>query len=203
MKLKIVNVWKDAMSSNMKLFQINVSSELYMLRHLISGNNQIFSDRLEMSFTFRTSSFHPFVKIFSFTFYDFLSSVGGCMGLLAGISILSVVEIFYHMLAIKFKLKGNKVRPRTQISSKTSKLHEDHVLVQLIKYCGKFIKTSDMHGAHYAMDSSLTTVSRIFWSVLLILSFSTCAIYVSNLIGDSEKNPVAVRIETRTTDEVS
>lgn len=156
-----------------------------------------------MFFSFKSDSFHPLRKNFPFTFVDFLSNAGGFMGLLAGISTLSVVEIFYHLVEIKLQSRKNKVLSELEANETRTRIDQDHVLVQLIKYFGQFIKSSDLHGAHYTMNPKLNRKGRIFWMVLLLSSVMVCTHLVGDMMQNAEKSPVAIKIETRLVDEVS
>lgn len=122
------------------------------------------------------------------------------MGLLAGISILSVVEIFYHL--VQFRSKKIKIEPELQAYARTAWLNEDHSLVHLGNYIVNFFKTSDMHGARYTQDRTLGAVSRIFWALLLLSSITLCGIIVGDMIRHAEKSPVATRIELKSKDQV-
>lgn len=150
-----------------------------------------------MHFQFKSDTFQPIKKFFSFTFPDFLGNVGGFMGLFAGISILSIIEVFYHFVGAFKQKMIIEVKPFLIVPPKIALVDQDHVLVQLVKYFVKFIKTTDMHGAHYMMDSSLSQSSRIFWLVSLGPSVGLCVYSVGGMLRHAEKNPVAVRIDSR------
>jgi Amiloride-sensitive sodium channel len=68
---------------------------------------------------FARDSYQPFVKVVPFSFSDFLSNVGGFMGLLAGVSILSIVEIFYHFAAFKLRKQTRQFHPVGQTNQQT------------------------------------------------------------------------------------
>lgn len=62
---------------------------------------------------FKDPQFVPLRRFRQFTFIDFLSYVGGLLGLFAGISVLSFVEIFYFFvprLLSDIMKKFNKVQ---------------------------------------------------------------------------------------------
>jgi len=52
---------------------------------------------LEMSFRFKDNEFIPFIRKQQFKLVDFLSLCGGLMGLFAGVSALSIIELLYFM----------------------------------------------------------------------------------------------------------
>jgi uncharacterized membrane protein YccF (DUF307 family) len=154
---------------------------------------------------FASDSFQPFVKIVPFSFSDFLSNVGGFMGLLAGISILSIVEIFYHFAAFKLRKQSKQIHPVGQANRQTAWANEDHLLLQLVKYFAKFIKTSDMHGMNYTQDQTIGKVGRVFWALLVLLSLTICTLLVIDMNRHAEKSPITTRIDPkmRTLDDVS
>lgn len=158
----------------------------------------LLSNWLNMCIFFKSDSFQPFKKILSYTFFDFLSNVGGLMGLFAGMSILSLVEIFYHLTAIKITLRNIKITP-----SKTIWIYQNHLIVQLVKYFGKYLDFSDIHGSRYTQSLALSRNSRIFWSILLLSSIVTCYHSISDMLRHAEKSPAATRIATRSASEVS
>jgi Amiloride-sensitive sodium channel len=154
---------------------------------------------------FASDSYQPFVKTVPFSFSDFLGNIGGFMGLLAGISILSIVEIFYHITAIKLTKQAQQVHPAEQENRQTAWANEDHLLFQLMKYFSKFIKTSDMHGMNYTQDQTIGKAGRIFWTLLVLLSLTICSVLVIDMNRGAEQSPIATRIDSQmwTLDDVS
>jgi Amiloride-sensitive sodium channel len=127
------------------------------------------------------------------------------MGLLAGVSILSIVEIFYHIAANKLRKQTQQVHPAEQANRQTSWADEDHLLFQVMKYFAKFIKTSDMHGMNYTQDQTIGKAGRIFWSFLVVLSLTICSVLVIDMNRRAEKSPIVTRIDSQmwTLDDVS
>jgi len=54
-------------------------------------------DTLEMSFRFKDNEFIPLIRKHQYKLVDFLSQCGGLMGLFAGVSALSIIELLYFM----------------------------------------------------------------------------------------------------------
>jgi Amiloride-sensitive sodium channel len=138
-----------------------------------------------------TFSIHPLVKVYSFTFSDFLSKIGGFMGLLAGISVLSIVEFFY--LAVVFWKKDKKVQP----ASRPRKVAWDqtHALYLLTKYYANFLETSGIHGLHYLKDQR--RLGKCFWAFLIVTSIIFCSVLISDIYEHSEKSPVRTTIDDK------
>jgi Amiloride-sensitive sodium channel len=152
---------------------------------------------------FASDSYQPFVKTVPHSFSDFLSNVGGFMGLLAGISILSVVEVVYYIATIKLGYQRQQVHPVT--NRQTAWADEEHLLFQLMRYFSKFIKTSDMHGMKYTQDQTIGKAGRYFWTVLVLLSLTVCSALVIEMNQSAEKSPIVTRIDPQmwTIDDVS
>jgi Amiloride-sensitive sodium channel len=127
------------------------------------------------------------------------------MGLLAGISILSIVEIFYYVAAIKLRKQAQQVHPVEQANRQTAWANEDHLLLQLMRYFAKFIKTSDMHGMKYTQDKTISKAGRFFWTILVLFSLTVCSVLVIDMNQSAEKSPIVTRIDPQmwTLDDVS
>lgn len=151
---------------------------------------------------FASDFFQPFIMVQSLTFPDFLSNLGGILGLVAGISVMSIVEIFYHILIMQ--KTNNKVHFFTD-NTATNQTFENHALFHLMKHFVAFVKISDMHGFPYITDTKQNRWSRIFWAVLVVVSFGICIILIRDIYQQAERSPVATRIDTKlwTLDDVS
>jgi Amiloride-sensitive sodium channel len=136
------------------------------------------------------SSIQPQVKVFSFTFADFLSNIGGFMGLLAGISVLSIIEFFY-LAVVHFK--NDKVQPASR--PKRVVWVQTHPLYSLTKYFSEFLESSDIHGLHYLRDQG--RIGKCFWAFLLVMSVMFCSVMVSDIYEQSEKSPVRTTIDDK------
>jgi Amiloride-sensitive sodium channel len=136
----------------------------------------------------------------SFTLVDFLSNFGGFMGLLAGISVLSIVEIFDHALR-QLQRNNRKVHPAVE----TRRIRKEHALYHIFKYFVEFTKTSDLHGLPYITDQREGRWGRIFWAFVVLLSFVVCTVLIRDINQQAEKSPVATMIDARmwTLDDVS
>jgi Amiloride-sensitive sodium channel len=137
---------------------------------------------------------------------DFLSNVGGFMGLLAGISVLSIVEIFYHALR-QLQRNNRKVHPSIEpnVMRQNREIRKDHALYHIFKYFVEFTKTSDLHGLPYVTDQRQGRWGRIFWAFVVLLSLVFCLILIRDINQQAEKSPVATMIDARmwTLDDVS
>lgn len=128
------------------------------------------------------------------------------MGLLAGLSVLSIIEIFYHIM-IECLQSHDKVEPLYQINQfiQEDQGNQNHSLCKLSRYYFKFIKSSHMHGIHYTRDQTQSRCGRIFWTFLMAVSMSVCSVFVIDMHEHSKKSPMAMSIDSQvwTLDDVS
>lgn len=127
------------------------------------------------------------------------------MGLLAGMSVVSIVELIY---SVKTSCQQKQVQEEDEQATTAPRIawgNETHALYQISKYFVEFIKSSDIHGVHFIKDQSLTKRGRMFWFVLVLSSVLICSIIVTYTYKHAEKSPVATRIDSKlmTLDDVS
>ena len=76
----------------------DVQYNIDVIETRLSGENKDFdSAKMTITFRYKNDKFLPLVRRISFTFSDFLCQAGGLLGLYAGISALSVVELLYFV----------------------------------------------------------------------------------------------------------
>jgi phosphoglycerol transferase MdoB-like AlkP superfamily enzyme len=148
---------------------------------------------------FSSNFFQPLVLVQSVTIAKFLSSLGGIMGFVAGMSVLSFIEILFHVVS-NIRLKDSKIRPAqitgpergaTTLSSKTQIWH------QLSIYLVGFLSSSSAHGLHYIQSQRHTRPAKIFWAIQVVLSIAVCSVLVRNVYKHAERSPVIVSIDQR------
>lgn len=116
------------------------------------------------------------------------------MALLAGISILSILEIFYCFLK-EFLFESNKVHPPPVTNSYSDTWrNENHALYQLMQYCLEYLKISDIHGLHYVKDQG--KFGQIFWLISVMLSVTFCSVLIATTYKQAETSPVAITIDS-------
>jgi Amiloride-sensitive sodium channel len=155
-----------------------------------------------IEFNFQESVFNPLVIHIGLNFSDYLATVGGLISLIAGISVISLIEIFYHFAAYLLSLRTSKrlfvkVHPTDQERNKTNVINQDHVLYQCSKYLFAFIKTSSIHGLVYTTKKDEKLVGRCFWTVIVFLSAITCSYQIMETLKHAEMNPVAYEIDEK------
>ena len=102
--------------------------------NLISYNIEIVTKKLinedsqnSINFRFKENEFTPLKRVRQFTIFDFLSYIGGLLGLFAGISVLSFFEVFYFF-TLRFALeilKNRRNRRRVEYNNTFMVRNED------------------------------------------------------------------------------
>jgi hypothetical protein len=141
-------------------------------------------DGAVISFKYVDGFFNALVKHRTVSFSDYLASIGGLVGLIAGISVISLIDIFYNLIVFCFNFRPSKrlfrrVRPTMADESATENvLNEDHVIYQCSKYFFEFIRQSSVHGLIYTTKKDEHVVGRIFWIVFVFVSALSCTFLI-------------------------
>lgn len=132
---------------------------------------------------------------------DFLAEFGGLMGLLAGISVFSIIELVMTIVkAFRFAACKTKIEPETDRVLRTRKkflVDEKHLFYQLSKTFGKLLKESNVHGVRYTSDKRLNVFERVFWVVTISLLLGFCSILVFNSLNNLQSNSVIVKVDEK------
>lgn len=130
-------------------------------------------------------SFYPLIRYQALTFPELLAAVGGLMGLFvvtsnkfklhtikthifqAGVSVLSIIELFYYFglrqIVAQIKKKKSKivpVQPRIPITSNFMQLPDTHPMIQLINYSSEYCKATTVHGFSYIVEAKRHLVEK-------------------------------------------
>lgn len=151
---------------------------------------------------FYKTYFYPFVKEDAFRFSSFMGSIGGLIGLFAGISLISVVEVLYHVLnaivaTIRDNMYLNRIKPAWTVQKKDVYVNRDHVLYQFMKFVRNFFNKSDFHGLHYTTDKATSAFGRVFWVIVMLLAGICCSLLVSDTVINSELNPIEFAVDEK------
>lgn len=147
---------------------------------------------------FEKDHFIPLNMVEVLTSSDFLSNIGGIMGLIAGMSVISIIEFFYHFVQ-SFRPKSNKVTLMVMINNpwQIKLMNKDHALYQLSTYFTEYIKITDISGCFYMKDKTQTKYGRLFWTLIVILSMLLSCVLIVDIYQHAEKSPVAIGIDTK------
>ncbi|KAG5673243.1 hypothetical protein PVAND_003306 [Polypedilum vanderplanki] len=116
---------------------------------------------------YKSVFFNKFIRKRQFNEIDFLSFVGGLLGLFAGFSALSFIEIFYWILR-KILIK------RTAIVHPLYTKQEGSVTM-----FNNFLDNSSIHGVNYLNKNKL--FHKLFWTFFITLSLTLSALMIKNI----------------------
>lgn len=152
----------------------------------------------QIFFNFEYNEFYPFIKHRVFGFSEFLASIGGLMGLIAGVSVISVIEFFYHFLSHLFPLGRNrKITPEAtnKLRNRNRAVNENHVLYQFSKYVVEFVRASSIHGVPLTTGRNRSRLQKLFWSLIVLFSIGACSYLINDARNLAELNPIAFGID--------
>lgn len=102
---------------------------------------------MEAQIEFGVDSVYAIVKRKSFTAVDFLSFIGGLLGLFAGFSVISGFEIIYHFMIYPV------IKMRTRNDSRIYPLSREITIItkkiQFLNYCSNLFKESSIHSFNH------------------------------------------------------
>ena len=155
--------------------------------------------------------FHPRIRQKAFGVSEFLGSIGGLMGLFAGISIMSLIEIMFDFLNA-LKARFMKVKKLSKIvlvipcqglldetneAKKKLTINRNHVLFQFSRYFLKFARSSNIHGVNHIVNKEKKPKERIFWFFVTLISTSVCINIVIETVKHSELTPIEFVIDDK------
>jgi hypothetical protein len=126
-----------------------------------------------------------------FTELDFLSYIGGTLGLFAGFSFLTVLELVFYFT---FRPAVRKVKCKSRVTPLQAWTEEasprNNKVLKLVRkstsYFYHYMEESSLHGLNHASFKNLRLVERIFWLVafissIIVFGFLLAKMYVSYL----------------------
>lgn len=144
---------------------------------------------------FEENYFYPYVKHRSFLLSDFLGSIGGLMGLLAGISVISLIEIFYYFFSETFSSRPKRRVDLINIKASQERrqaFEEKHICYQLSKYVMEFTGASSVHGFPFTTERAH---NRLFWFVVVLFCLGACSYLIIDAKKHAELKPVLFGID--------
>lgn len=121
----------------------------------------------EIIVKFQDNEFFSVIRKKQFSNIDFISYCGGILGLFAGISLLSIIELFYfftiRVAGDKWKAwRSCKVVPFENIdSSQRNQNQAENKIAKTMKtYILKYFKESSIHGCNHSVDSTRSLLER-------------------------------------------
>lgn len=130
-----------------------------------------------------------------------MGAIGGVMGLIAGISVFSIIE--FPLTIIKsFQLTfcKSKVNPETDSGQKPPKkflINRDHLFYHLSRTFSDFLKESSIHGVHYINEKASSLQMKVFWLLAVSASMTYCSILVHDSLLNLQSNSVIVALDEK------
>lgn len=152
-----------------------------------------------MYIAFSADSFNPFVEQLAFGFSEFLGALGGLMGLFAGMSVISAIEVGFHILKIFVeKLSDRRLLKVHAIEvASTPNASDPSVRKRVFRYFVKTVAKSDVHGLHFLVDKGRKLWERVFWALIVFLLAIFCFQQIFDVIMYSEDNPIEFGIDEK------
>ena len=120
--------------------------------HTFSPGSSVFNSNIGFQVQYKTNSVNQFIRKKQFTIVDFLSFVGGLLGLFAGFSALSFVELIYwftiRVFIENYKKTDTRVHPMDEPEREDSKLAKIKASVQ------SYFSESSVHGMGHISEKS-------------------------------------------------
>jgi Amiloride-sensitive sodium channel len=171
----------------------------------------------QVDVSYQANFINAFVKQEAINFSDYLASLGGLIGLIAGISVISLVEFCYHLVILLFEKRPTKIEPEAleevdealeQVEIETelrvdqtvpekNAVNQDHALYYCSKYFFEFIKETSVHGLSYTAKKDVKIVGRIFWNLIVVCSTICCVILTKDSLSHAELNPITFGIDEK------
>ncbi|CAG9811156.1 unnamed protein product [Chironomus riparius] len=119
---------------------------------------------------YKEDVFPRLIRKTQFTIVDFLAFVGGILGLFAGISILSFVELIYWFTVRVIIL--NVKRIDTKVYSMSRVRERVQGLTKIKKFTQSYLRQSSIHGLGYI--SEFSWIINILWTFFVLISMTCC-----------------------------
>lgn len=149
------------------------------------------------SLKLRQTSFYPMIRYQAFSVSDFLGAVGGLLGLIAGISVISIIELALTILKCFGCSFWSKVDPSLENIPKLQKrflINREHLFYHFGRNFVEFLKESSIHGVHFTNDRKLKAWERLCWLVIICISVTFCSILITDSLNHLQSNSVAIAL---------
>jgi Amiloride-sensitive sodium channel len=141
------------------------------------------------------------VKIAVMDSSEFLGFIGGILGLIAGVSAISVVELLYHIISGVFakRIVSMKVQPLHEHPRRRGFLgiESQNHWRKLLRSLVDFTKQSSIHGLSYINNEQQNSVGAVLWVLIVASAFLLCLISVTHSVTHSVHNPILLGIDEK------
>lgn len=145
--------------------------------------------------------FYPLIRLLAFDISDLLAEFGGLMGLLAGISVFSIIELVVNIFKYLWTAAcRSKITPQAAQRPRMRKkflVNRDHLFYYFGKTFADLLKESKVHGVHYTSAKRHKNVERIFWIIVICTLLTFCSVLVFNSLKDLQSNSVIIAIDEK------
>lgn len=123
------------------------------------------------------------------------------MGLLAGISVFSIIEIVVTIVkSFRFAVCKSRVDPQVDQRPRIQKkflVNKKHIFYHLSKSFSELTKESNVHGVHYTSNKRLHVIERIFWFIIICVLLAFCSVLVLDSLSNLRSNSVIVTLDDK------
>jgi hypothetical protein len=131
-----------------------------------------------------------------------LASVGGLLGLIAGVSIISLVEVFYFLITICYQklvklCNAARIHPELIQPIRREAWKQDKDDNRLLHYLIEFFNESSVHGVNKIVEKDQKAIGKFLWTIIVLISFFTCCALIGSYAKNSETDPVAFELDEK------
>jgi uncharacterized membrane protein (Fun14 family) len=167
--------------------------------------------------------FYALVKHRAFDFTDFLASIGGLLGLIAGVSIISLLEILFFLVSVSCRKlielkKKSKIEPELErrevivawseesgasrissvtMSTSSSAASSAQPCTRTCRFFETTFQLSSIHGVNQIVNERQNVVGKVVWTILVLTSILTSGLQIKDYAKNAEMNPVAFEIDEK------
>lgn len=144
----------------------------------------------------------PTVRCPAIKISDFLGAFGGLMGLVAGISVFSIIELVFTILKCAQTICcTTKIHPIIIVQPKTPhhkfSLNQNHLLYHFGLNVAQFLKKSGIHGVHYIYEKKLNWLEKMFWIVSITVSAILCSLLIVDSLASLHAKSVIIAFDEK------
>lgn len=154
---------------------------------------------ITIQFAFSSDYFYPFIEELAFGASDFLGALGGLMGLFAGMSVISAIEVGFHALKMFFVKMSDRrlLKVHSMNAIESVSVIDTSISRRSLEYIVKIILKSDIHGLHFLVDAGRKIWERFFWSLVVFSLAIFCSLQTYEVLKYSEINPIEFGIDEK------
>jgi hypothetical protein len=132
---------------------------------------------------------------------DFLANCGGLLGLFLGVSVISIVEIFYFCtIRIYFNLRNLESHQQIIFVEMISKSQTKPNCLKIVKkLIADYSTKTTIQGINYVADNDRSLTERLWWVIVIVISMFCCGSLISDVFERYEQSPIIINYENEET----